>query len=393
MRVAYICTDAGIPVFGSKGCSIHVQEFLCALLQVGAEVRLYASRIGGTPPAGLHGVEVRELLVNRAGDAAKRERAAFAANDDLLRALERDGPFDLVYERYALFSFSGMEYARTIGVPGVLEVNAPLIEEQAQYRQLVDREGAESTAHRAFKAASVLIAVSQEVAAYLDQYIEASGRIEVVANGVDTDAFRPRSVAARSHGFTVGFVGSLKPWHGLADLVEAFSRLRQVAGDARLLIVGDGPERNRLEEDVAARGLVDAVQFTGAVAHSEVPALLALMDAAVAPYPKLANFYFSPLKIFEYMAAGLPIVASRTGQVAQLIEDGVTGLLYEPGDTGAMFEALHCLRRDSQLRGDLGRAARAAILRGHTWRTIVERILRISLRNQASVTPTRSVAN
>jgi glycosyltransferase involved in cell wall biosynthesis len=215
----------------------------------------------------------------------------------------------------------------------------------------------------------------------------------VVANGVDADEFLPRSVAPRSDGFTVGFVGSLKPWHGLADLIEAFSRLRQLAGDVRLLIVGDGPERNRLEEDLGARGLVDAVQFTGAVAHSEVPALLASMDAAVAPYPKLANFYFSPLKIFEYMAAGLPIVASRTGQVAQLIEDGVTGLLYEPGDIGAMFEALDRLRRDSQLRGDLGRAARAAILRGHTWRTIVERILRISRRNQASVTLNRSVPN
>jgi glycosyltransferase involved in cell wall biosynthesis len=117
------------------------------------------------------------------------------------------------------------------------------------------------------------------------------------------------------------------------------------------------------------------------------------MDAAVAPYPKLANFYFSPLKVFEYMAAGLPIVASRTGQVAQLIEDGVTGLLYEPGDIGAMFEALERLRRDSQLRVDLGRAARAAILRGHTWRTIVERILGISRRNHASVTLNRSVTN
>jgi hypothetical protein len=124
-------------------------------------------------------------LIDRTGDVGKRERASFAANADLLRALERDGPFDLVYERYALFSFSGMEYARTIDVPGVLEVNVPLIEEQAQYRQLVDREGAQSTARRAFKAASVLIAVSQEVATYLDQYIEASGRVEVVANGVE----------------------------------------------------------------------------------------------------------------------------------------------------------------------------------------------------------------
>src|SRR5260370_38013183 len=232
------------------------------------------------PAAGLHRAEVCELLIDRAGDAAKRERADFAANADLLRAVERDGPFDLVYERYALFSVSGMEYARAIGVPRVLEVNAPLIEEQAQYRQLVDREGAESTARRAFKAASVLIAVSQEVAAYLDQYIEASGRVEVVANGVDTDEFLPRSAAARPDGYTVGFVGSLKPWHGLADLIEAFSRLRQLTGDVRLLIVGDGPERNRLDENLAARGVDGAVQLTGAVDRREVPAPLGSFVAA-----------------------------------------------------------------------------------------------------------------
>ena len=393
MRVAYVCADAGIPVFGSKGCSIHVQEFVRALMQAGAEVRLYASRIGGTPPRDLHRAGVCELLIDLGGDVAQRERAALAANADVLRALERDGPFDLVYERYALFSFSGMEYARAIGVPGVLEVNAPLIEEQAEYRQLIDRKGAESAARRAFKAASVLIAVSQEVALYLDQFVEASGRVEVVANGVDADEFKPRPGNVRAEGFTVGFVGSLKPWHGLPDLIEAFSRLKQLAADPRLLIVGDGPERNRLEEDLAARGLVEAVQLTGAVAHSEVPALLASMDAAVAPYPKLDNFYFSPLKVFEYMSAGLPIVASRTGQVAQLIEDGVTGLLYQPGDVGAMSEALMRLRSDPQLRVDLGRAARATILRGHTWKTIVERILEISRRNQTSVTPNQRVAN
>src|SRR5260370_19643500 len=167
-----------------------------------------------------------------------------------------------------------MEYARATGVPGVLEVNAPLIEEQAEYRQLVDREGAESTARRAFKAASVLIAVSQEVATYLDQYIEASGRVEVVANGVDADEFLPRSVAARSDGFTVGFVGSLKPWHGLADLIEAFSRLKQLAGDVRHLIVGDGPERNRLGGDLAARGIVDPVPFRSAVSRSALPTVM-----------------------------------------------------------------------------------------------------------------------
>jgi glycosyltransferase involved in cell wall biosynthesis len=380
MRVAYVCADAGIPIFGSKGCSIHVKEFVRALTSCGAEVTLYATRLGGCPPAGFEAVNVYDLRADRQGGVEERERAAFAANDELRRVLQLKGPFDLVYERFSLFAFAGVEYARAIGVPGILEVNAPLIEEQSQYRRLANHQGAKDAARRAFKAASMLVAVSDEVADYLQQYPEARGRVEVVPNGVDPNAFRPRANRGGSTtaGFTVGFVGSLKPWHGLLDLVAAFAALRKNTNDPRLLIVGEGPERARLEQTLLTHGLEGSVRLTGAVSHDEVPSLLAAIDVAVAPYPKLASFYFSPLKLFEYMAAGLPVVGSRTGQVAKLIEDGVTGLLYEPGDVSAMCAALERLRLDSKLRLKLGRAARTEILRGHTWSAVVTRTLELS---------------
>src|SRR6266481_4049121 len=380
MRIAYVCSDAGVPVFGTKGCSIHVQEFLRTFVANGAEVRLYASRIGGYPIAGLEDVKVSELPIKREDSTARREQAALAANETLRGLLEQDGPFDLVYERHSLFSYSAMQHAHSAGVPGVLEVNAPLIEEQSQYRTLVDREGAEQAVRRVFNAASILVAVSEEVAAYLERFPEARGRVRVVANGVDPARFRPKLVdnVARLRPFTIGFVGSLKPWHGLPILVEAFARLKTRAADSRLLIVGDGPERERLETALRDRRVLDAATFVGAVSHDQVSALLGSIDAAVAPYPKLSNFYFSPLKIYEYMAAGLAVVASRTGQVAQLINDGVTGLLYEPGDVDGLLVELDRLRRDPQLRLSLGRSARDTSLRGHTWDSVVKQILKLS---------------
>src|SRR6266851_1598310 len=379
MRIAYVCTDAGVPVFGTKGCSIHVQEFLQALVRNGSEVRLYASRIGGDPIPGLEDVEVSELPINREGGAARREQAALAANENLRRVLEQDGPFDLVYERHSLFSYSGMEYARSAGVPGLLEVNAPLIEEQSQYRTLVDRDGAERAARRSFEAASVLAAVSEGVATYLDRFPEAQGRVQVVANGVDPDRFRPARVADASslRLFTVGFVGSLKGWHGLPNLVEAFARLTTLTSDVRLLIVGDGPERERLEGALRDRRILNYATFTGAVSHDQVPALLGSIDVAVAPYPKLSNFYFSPLKIYEYMAAGLAVVASHTGQVAKLIDDGVTGLLYEPGDVDGLLDAVDRLRCDPALRLSLGMEARDAVVRAHTWDSVVKQVFEL----------------
>src|SRR5262249_600401 len=151
MRVAYVSADAGVPVFGRKGCSVHVQEFLRALLRQGADVQLYASRFGGEAPAGLEALPAFQIPLAGHGHVTKREQASLAANHELLRALDQHGPFDLVYERYSLFSYSAMEYARGIHAPGVLEVNAPLIQEQAEYRTLIDRAGAEWAARRVFE--------------------------------------------------------------------------------------------------------------------------------------------------------------------------------------------------------------------------------------------------
>jgi glycosyltransferase involved in cell wall biosynthesis len=173
----------------------------------------------------------------------------------------------------------------------------------------------------------------------------------------------------------VGFVGTLKPWHGLGTLAEAFARLRHRHMHARLLVVGDGPGRQNLEADLEARGLRGDASLVGAVAPEEVPGLLASMDVAVAPYPELADFYFSPLKVYEYMAAGLPVVASRVGQLAELIRPGDNGLLCPPGDAAALAEALVQLWQRPALRRRLGEAARADVLQNHTWDAVARRVL------------------
>lgn len=106
--------------------------------------------------------------------------------------------------------------------------------------------------------------------------------------------------------------------------------------------------------------------------------MLTSMDVAVAPYPALDDFYFSPLKIFEYMAAGRAIVASAIGQIGDLITDGITGLLYPPGDTAALSAALQRLADDPVLRVQLGKAARQAVVQNHTWDGVAGRILKIA---------------
>jgi glycosyltransferase involved in cell wall biosynthesis len=205
--------------------------------------------------------------------------------------------------------------------------------------------------------------------------------VHVLPNGVDHHRFHPQvepALPGPTGSFTVGFTGSLKPWHGLLDLMDVFAELHGSDGPARLLVVGEGPMREELEDRATRAGLGPSVILTGAVDAAAVPPMLASMDVAVAPYPALEGFYFSPLKIFEYMAAGRAIVAAAIGQVSDVIDDGATGLLYPPGDVAALLASLLHLRADGPARERLGRAARQVAVRRHGWDSVVARVLALA---------------
>jgi glycosyltransferase involved in cell wall biosynthesis len=349
---------------------------------------MFAAATGGPRPRDLRGLRVRRLPLPATATRAERERAALGANDRLSDALDAEGPFELVYERHALWSYAAMEYARERGIPGLLEVNAPLVQEQATHRGLVDPAGAAAVARRAFEAASSVLAVSEGVAnALAGTGLERP--VHVVPNAVDPGRFRPRARRDAKRPFTVGFVGTLKPWHGLETLVTAFAYVHALDPSSRLLVVGDGPGRKRLEADLEEYGLAGAAILTGAVSPTSVPAYVASMDVGVAPYPALDGFYFSPLKVYEYMAAGVPPVTSRLGQLTQLVDDGVTGFLCPPGDAAAFAERIDLLRRDPELRLRIGAAARRAVGE-HSWDAVAGRIVELAGLNRSGVVAGRA---
>lgn len=303
---------------------------------------------------------------------------SLAMNETLRTALNREsekGVFDLVYERYSLWSHAGMEFAAEQHIASVLEVNAPLIEEHTAQRTLENRAAAEDVAMRAFRSANVITAVSRELGHILEQHPSARGKIHVVPNAVNPSRFRDATPSLEKDGkFVIGFVGTLRASGGFNTLIESFTNAAQQLPSARMIIVGDGPAREHLHREFAARGVIDRVTFAGAVLPEDIPGYLASMDVAIAPYPPVNRFYSSPLKLYEYMAAGLPIVASRIGQVAEIIEDGATGILIPPGNAVLFASALIRLYMQPELRRRLGSAARNAV-RDHTWDQVVHYVL------------------
>ena len=387
MRIAYVCADPGIPVFGTKGASVHVQEVVRVLLEAGHTIDLFCRRTDGEPwPAAAAArtegrLTVHELGRIRGTDVADRERRARAADTELRAAVAAAGPFDAVYERYSLWSTAGTAHAREHGIPAVLEVNAPLPLEQARHRGLVHVEEAHAVVRQAAADASAVVCVSAPVADWVRGELDAAGTapadrpaVVVEANGVDVTRITPAAAAA-DRPFTVGFVGTLKPWHGTETLLEAHALLRRSVPDARLLLVGDGPQAEALRAQAAALGITDAVEMTGAVAPVDVPAHLHRMDVATAPYPAAGEGYFSPLKVYEYMAAGLPVVASAVGQLPDVVDHSSTGFLVPGSDPTALAGMLCVLASDRWLRERVGAAAREHVTSGHTWRHVVERSL------------------
>lgn len=379
--IAYICADPGVPVFGTKGCSVHVQEVVRTFLKSGARVTLFAQRIGGKAPEDLQHIPVIQLPKLDKSSIESRELSALANNALLSEMLSEEGPFDMVYERYSLWSMSGMKYAKFYQISGILEVNAPLIEEQKKHRHLVHEEEAQEVLRSVLQDASALVAVSDAIGNYLSKIPLASGKTYIIPNGVDPNRFIPSPtsfITDKREAFTVGFVGTLKPWHGVLDLVDAFALLHGQVPESRLLLVGDGPEKSLIEARLVAHGLTMTTHFTGAVHPQEVPALIATMDVCVAPYPLLDNFYFSPLKAFEYMAAGKAFVGSKSGQLSSIIDHEVDGLLYQPGNIKQLATQLVRLSSNPHLRTRLGRAARTKILTHHTWDAVGRQILQIA---------------
>lgn len=389
MRIAYLSTDFGVPVHGTKGASVHLRQMVQALSGRGHEVIVLTPdpappgreppRVVSLPfaavPAALHESLKNEELA-RGNRLAKDLRNLFyclwleGAALELLRGFRPD----FLYERYALFGVAGLELARRLGVPLVLEVNAPLVEEQREQRGLALPEVAVAAQRLVFAGADELAVVSRWLAGYAQEHGAAAERVSVIPNATDPELFRPRPGPSAIRGrlgwddaIVLGFIGAMKPWHGVPVLIQALKSLGAPAAPFRLLLVGDGPALPAAREEVRALGLEPAVHMPGAVQHDSVPEWLAASDIALIPYEASAAPYFSPVKLFECMSMGLPVVAARSGQTEEILVHGRTGWLYAPGESDQPAATIRQVAANLAAARKVGEAARSCVLERHTW--------------------------
>ena len=368
MRILYSAIDQTVP--GTRGGSTHVVAVAEGLAARGHEVTaLVTPGAGGLPRSAVRWVAMPPPL----GSTHLRVLRSGA-----IATLARGIRPDAIIERYHNFGGEAIRLARRIGAVGVLEVNAPAVDHPGSAKAVLDRVLVARPLRRwrehLCDSADVIVTPN---AAILPPSVPPA-RVRVLEWGADTERFRPdapgQAPFVRLDVTTLAvFAGAFRSWHGAIHLVEAIKLLRaRGRRDIGAVFIGDGPELPRVR---AAAAGVDTILFTGALPHERMPAALSAADVGVAPFdvgahaPLALGFYWSPLKMFEYMAAGLPVIAPAVDRIPSLVEHGREGVLYRPAEDGhaaALADALLQVA-DVELRGRLGAAARIRAVRDYSW--------------------------
>ncbi|HEY3886779.1 MAG TPA: glycosyltransferase [Vicinamibacterales bacterium] len=367
MKILYSAIDQRVP--GTRGGSVHVAAVAEGLAALGHHVTALVAPGAGEP----HASAVRwiELPAPLGSPHLRMLRAS------RVRQLVRQWKPDVIMERYHNFGGEAIRAARDVAAVAVLEVNAPVIDHPGSIKGILDRalvfRPMERWREHLCRLADVIVTPDASI---VPPDIPRA-RIRELEWGADTDRFRPDAPGpapfVRRATTTVAiFAGAFRAWHGAIHLVDAIRTLHARGHtDVGGVFVGDGPELPRIRE--AARD-IPTIVVTGAVPHDRMPAALATADIGAAPFdvsahaPLALGFYWSPLKLFEYMAAGLPVVAPAVDRLPSLVAHGREGLLYDPAAPDALADALLQLT-DPALRSRLGHAARERAVREYSWTT------------------------
>jgi len=382
-RITYLRTT---PAAGTQsgGASTHTIGFIKGAIESGARLLL----ISNDHLAGLDESRVSMTLIEP--DPLGLTRAAFDLRNGMLFTdrsrleIKKQSP-DFIYQRYSRFNWSGVEASWPIKRPLFLEYNGSEVW-MAKHWGRSRRDDLLERCELLNLAAATRIFVVAEVER---NNLIAAGvpreKIVVNPNAVDVQEFRPdaggeavrRELGINEDETLAGFVGTFGPWHGVLTLAEAISMLPEGCG-VRFLFVGDGMYRDEVERIITEAGLRQQVIFVGQVEHQRVPALLDACDLLLSPHAPMTDgseFFGSPTKLFEYMATGKAIVASRLGQIGEVLVDNETALLVEPGSAQELADAILRLSGSRDLRARLGAAARQAAIERHTWKQNAQRVI------------------
>lgn len=288
---------------------------------------------------------------------------------------------DFIYQRYSMYNFAGIFLAKKFGIPCILEANNSEVEMRQQFSRMTYPRFGKRMEKWILTKADLIVCVA-EITKKTFQAMGLDGtRIQSVPNGANPNVFFPRpksdALVKKHHlqdKIVVGFIGCFYPWHGLEYMCKCIPGAVSQQKNLHFLFVGDGDEKPKMQDIIDKNGMQNHVTFTGFVPHSEINDYLSLMDIVVSPHAPWKEFFGSPIKLFEYMSSGKPVVASAVGQIAEIIRDRENGLLVTPGDIDELVAGVVELSNNEMLRAKLGENARQSVIDHYSWTAHAEKI-------------------
>jgi starch synthase len=357
MRIACLAADPGTPYGDRQGASVQVEELVDALAREGARVLALVPSVARDAVEPAAGATVEALP----GPGSGAGGSELERSDWIEARLERFGA-DALYERLTHPSAAGSRAAARLGIPHLVDLDAPLLAGPRRCPGLEEPEDAARLEREVLARAERVLAVSGPLAMHALR--RGARRVEVFPGAVAIERHPPRRRNGEERPVAV-FAGRVRPWHGIETVAAAWRLL----GDAApvLVVAGDAGEASELLEEVGA-------VLLGPVPHRQVPAVLAEADIGLAPYARDAPIHLSPLKLFEYMGAGLAAVAGELPATHALVSND-QAVLVPRGDPESLAAAVAGLAVDAPLRDRLGRTARALVAGAHTWRHRARRLM------------------
>ena len=288
---------------------------------------------------------------------------------------------DVIYSRHSSLSFSPFFISKIFQIPYVVEVNGLIIDELKMIGRLklyikIVRIGERLN----YKQAKKIVAVTQGVKEGIEElYNIPDEKIVVIENGANADLFKPmdqkearKELNLNENYNYVGFSGSFNVWHGIKDLVKSAPLILKEVKNTKFILVGDGELKEQIIQMVNDLNLTDNFIFINRVPYEEVPKYVNAFDVCV--ILKKKDIPGSPLKLWEYMACGKPVVATNT-QDFKALEEYNAGILVDPEKPEEVADAIITLLKNKELREEMGNNGRKYVVENRSWESVAREVV------------------
>ncbi|MBI5467813.1 MAG: glycosyltransferase, exosortase A system-associated [Deltaproteobacteria bacterium] len=342
-----------------------------------------------SPVEEIDGMRVYRTLETDFGSTPfiKERKLMGAVEKRIAEAVEAEKPDIIHAHSPSLNGIPALSAARKYGIPVVYEVRAfwedAAVDHGTFKEKSIKYRVSKFMETRLFKGVDAIFTICDGLRKDIVSRGVPGEKVTIIPNCVDTGCFSPlgygEEVASR-HGLkgkvVFGFIGSFYRYEGLDLLIESFPKVQEKVKGARLLLVGDGPEKQRLYEKAVRMNLLRYITFTGKVAHSEVNTYYSIVDVLVYPRKSMRlTELVTPLKPLEAMAMGKIVAGSDVGGIKELVTDKKDGFLFKAGDSGSLSDLLIDLARRKEGLSETSKAAIETVHAKHNWKSAVERYL------------------